>query len=138
RDCLRLIQIAQARKHQSIGLRGHHEGGALNADVAQNTNDLFRFGPLEGELVDDHQLAVGRLARERRADGQALHLLRERLSIAALYRSEHRATTYVVRCADAPLARPSRVFLAPYLLGASLYFAARLCPRCAGALVVAS
>src|SRR5437870_2056177 len=75
RKDLRLVKVAGAGEHGAVGLSGHNERRSLDADLAQDAEHLLRLRRLEGQFVDDDELAVGDLTRQSGAYRQALHLL---------------------------------------------------------------
>ena len=104
----------------------HDEDAAVGGQRPQHARELAGLDRLEPEAVDDLELLVDELGRQRTAQGEALHLARQALLVGARVRPEHHAAAAVVRRGDGALAGAAGALLAVRLLATAADLAAGL------------
>ena len=106
-------QVPGGEDERLVRGRCHDQDATVGpTESIEDADQVARLRLLETELVEDADRVVVELRRERSAQGEALHLARQTLCIAARVRPEDHAAASELRGPRGALARPTGPLLA--------------------------
>src|ERR1019366_6987660 len=123
------LQVARAQVQVLLGLTDvlfHQQRRALRVQLVQRRAEGLRLGFFQLEVFDHHQLAVGELRRQRRAQRTLHFLAREVIVVGAGLGSMDRAAMPPQWGTDRRDTRPARALLLPQLLAGAAHQSAGL------------